>query len=243
MSFVKLPHCPLESETPRVVRPRFNHQNTQDRLREATRRPSPFSMFSNIRKDRKSVFREVGLVSEDGGAMPDLDEKHAVKAEARLAPLDSKSAGSGYTADHAHVEDKDGKAGTYEVVATQDSGQRDSNYTIQAEPSSPQSLTSKTPWYAKIATGKRPRVRTGSSTPPTSFQGLSRATMVVLALALVIPFSGRSSQDTVGLADAGPIIKKAKSPTDVCARWAMQSELLCEISRGTVLLTVYQNWD
>ncbi|ROV95235.1 hypothetical protein VMCG_08573 [Cytospora schulzeri] len=226
MSFVKLPHCPLESDTHRVVRPKFNHQNTQDRLREAARRPSPFFMFSNIRKDRKSVFKEVGLVPEDGGVMPDFDEKHVVKAENRLAPLDTKSAEAGCTTDHAHVEDKDGKAATGELVVKQEPSQRDSDRTPQSEPSSPQSLSSKTPWYAKIATGKRPRVRTGSSTPPTSFHGLSKTTMAVLALALIISFSGRGSRDTVGLADAGPIIKKAKSPTDVCARWAMQTAVL-----------------
>lgn len=222
MSFVKVTHRPLESDAHRVVRPKFNHQNTQDRLREAAKRPSPFSMFSNIRKDRKSVFKEVGLVPEDGGAMPGFDEN-------RLAPLDTKSAELGCTADHVHVKDKDGNAGNDEVVVKQQSGQRDSYRTAQSEPSSPQTVNSKTPWYAKIATGIRPRVRTGSSTPPTSFQGLSRATMVVLALALVIPFTGRGKQDTAGLADAGPIMKKAKSPTDVCARWAMQSESPCEI--------------
>lgn len=228
MSFVKVPYCPLESDTSRMVRPKFNHQNTQDRLREATRRPSPFSTFSNIKKDRKSVFKEVGLESEHGGVMPDFDMKHAVDAENRLTPLDTKSVESGCTADHAHVEDKDGNPGTDEMGARQEFGQTNSARTPQSEPSSPQSLTSKTPWYAKISTGKRSRVKTGSSTPPTSFQGLSKATMVVMVLALIIPFSGRGGQDTVGLADAGPIVKKTKSPTGVCARWAMQSELLCE---------------
>ncbi|KUI63436.1 Kelch domain-containing protein 4 [Cytospora mali] len=226
MSFVKLPHCPLESDSHPLVRPRFNQQNTQDRLREAARRPSPFSMISNIRKDRKSVFKEVGLAPEDAGAMPDFDEKHAVEAENGPAPLYIKPAEAGSTADHAHVEDKDEKAGTDDMATEQESDQGDSNRIPESEPSSPQSLTSKTPWYAKIATGKRPRVRTGSSTPPTSFQGLPKLTMVVLALALIIPFSGRGSRDTVGLADAGPIKKKAKSPTDVCARWAMQTAVL-----------------
>lgn len=226
MSFVKLPRCPLESNTHRVVRPKFNHQNTQDRLREAARRPSSSPMFSSIKKERKSVFKEVGLFPEDGGAMPGFDAKHAAAAEHRLALIDTKPAETGCTADYAHVEDKDGEAGADELVAKQESAQGGSARTSQSEPSSPRSLSSKTPWYAKIATGNRPRVRAGSSTPPTSFQGLSKATMVVLALALIITISGPSSRDTAGLADAGPITKKAKSPTDVCARWAAQTALL-----------------
>lgn len=226
MSSVKISNCPPESEsdTHCIVRPRINQHNTQDRLREAARSPSPFSMFNNIRKDRKSVFKEVGLAPEDGGAMADSDEKHAMTAEKGLAPLDTKSAETGCTTDHAHMEDKDETSGVADTFARQESGHIDSGRSPQSEPSSPQSLTSKTPWYAKITTGRRPKLRSGSSTPPTSFQGLSKVTMVVLALALVIPFSGRGSRDTVGLADAGPIVKRAKSPTDVCARWAMQSE-------------------
>ena len=224
MSFVKLPHCPLESDTHRSVRPRFNQQNTQDRLREAARRPSPLFMFSKIRKDRKSVFKEVGLAPENDGAMPDIGDKRAVKADYGLAPLDTRAAEAGCTTEHAHVEDKAGAAETHGMPARQQSQHTKSDQILQSEPSSPQSLTSKTPWYAKIATGRRPRVRTGSSAPPTSFQGLSKFTMVVLALALIISFSGRYNQDTVGLADAGPIVRRSTSPTDVCARWAMQSE-------------------
>ncbi|KKY36942.1 putative kelch domain-containing protein [Diaporthe ampelina] len=38
---------------------------------------------------------------------------------------------------------------------------------------------------------------------------------------------GKGKQDTVGIADAGPImLSRADSPKDVCARWAMQSTIL-----------------
>lgn len=226
MSLVKLPHCPVESDTHRVVRPKFNQRVTQDRLREAVRKPSVFYMFSKIRKDRKSVFKEVGLALEDGSAMAD-DKQHTVKVEDGLvslaAPLDMKSAEAGSTTEHTHTKDKDGKARVNDISA-RPSKQEDLAPMSQPEPLSPQSLTSKTPWYAKVAIGRRPRVRTGSSAPPTSFQGLSRLTMIVLALALVIPIYGRDSRDSVGIADAVPTVKRAKSPTDVCTRWAMQSE-------------------
>lgn len=226
MSLVKLPHCPVESDTHRVVRPKFNQRVTQDRLREAVRKPSVFYMFSKIRKDRKSVFKEVGLALEDGSAMAD-DKQHTVKVEDGLvslaAPLDMKSAEAGSTTEHTHTKDKDGKARVNDISA-RPSKQEYSAPMSQPEPLSPQSLTSKTPWYAKVAIGRRPRVRTESSAPPTSFQGLSRLTMIVLALALVIPIYGRDSRDSVGIADAVPTVKRAKSPTDVCTRWAMQSE-------------------
>src|ERR1700753_1160132 len=63
MSFVKVTESLSDSEaktTPRI-RPRFNHQNTVDRLRESSTRPPSFTMVSGIRKGRKSMFKEVGL--------------------------------------------------------------------------------------------------------------------------------------------------------------------------------------
>ncbi|ROW07024.1 hypothetical protein VPNG_06629 [Cytospora leucostoma] len=174
MSLVKLPHCSVESDTYRVVRPKFNQRLTQDRLREAARRPSAVYMFSKIRKDRKSVFKEVGLVHEDGGAMAD-DKQHTVKVEDGLvslaAPLDVKSAEAGFTTEHTHTKDKNGKARVNDISA-RPSKQEDEDLDpmSQPQPLLSQSLTSKTPWYAKIAIGRRPRASTGSSAPPTSFQ-------------------------------------------------------------------------
>src|SRR5687768_11071713 len=46
-------------------RPKFNSQNTSDRLREGTVfDPPPFRMVGNIRKGRRSVFKETGLEEE-----------------------------------------------------------------------------------------------------------------------------------------------------------------------------------
>ncbi|KAL7627909.1 hypothetical protein AAE478_002104 [Parahypoxylon ruwenzoriense] len=46
------------------TRPRFNSQVTADRLRESSRVPT-LPMVSNIRKGRRSIFKEVGLVGEE----------------------------------------------------------------------------------------------------------------------------------------------------------------------------------
>ena len=48
-----------------VSRPRFDSQKTSDRLREGTVfEPPPFAMGGNIRKGRRSVFKETGLDDE-----------------------------------------------------------------------------------------------------------------------------------------------------------------------------------
>ncbi|KAH8841357.1 hypothetical protein MCOR01_008023 [Pyricularia oryzae] len=46
-------------------RPSFNANNTQDRLREGARLPHRSTMPTNIRRDRKSLFKEVGLLDDD----------------------------------------------------------------------------------------------------------------------------------------------------------------------------------
>lgn len=230
MPSVKLPHhCPHPSFEP-PQRPRFNHQNTLDRLRESElRRPS---MTSRIRKDRKSIFREVGLDSVGGDgtvrrdqittrpAVSDTDEKRDL---IDLASLDTRpAAGQGDTADLAN-EQRKGEPGPKSPSPQRES--RDSQSEATSTP--PQSPTIKTPWYAKLATGRKPRVvRTGgSSAPPSPVQGLSTMTMLALAVAVMAPLYGRGGQDAAGVVDAGPIARRADSQTNVCARWAQQSKI------------------
>lgn len=238
MSFVNgASNSSFEPGTRLFTRPKFNHQLTQDRLREAARRPTPFPMISNIRKDRRSVFKEVGLATEGAGAEDDLASNHAVadeKGEPGQAqrPTTPKVAEDSIAATHTQVEDRqsermsdmdeksgqspEGSLGRHQGE-TQDVSR---SKTISVRPAS-----NKTPWYAKLAAGRRPRVRTVGGSPPSPLHGLSAVSMVALVLVVLIPFTGRGRQDTVGVADAGPIVlSRADSPTDVCARWAMQCE-------------------
>lgn len=224
MSSVKPFSCPPTAES---GRPPFNQQHTQDRLREATRSPP---MIGNLKKNRKSAFREVGLVSDEVAVSivnqaALLDESQSVSPITPTpTPLNATTRGenpltvqSPDTQDAATGHENRGS----EQHATQ---QVPEGSTTSSEPSSPQSPTEKTPWYAKLATGRRARVRTGSSAPPSPIQGLPTMTMLVLAVALVAPLVGRSDRDPASIVDAGPIHHRADSPTDVCARWAQQSE-------------------
>lgn len=226
----------FEPGTRLLTRPKFNHQLTQDRLREAARRPTSFSMISNIRKDRRSVFKEVGLASEEAGAPDELDGSHAVadgkgepgQAQRQIPP---NTAEDSTATTHSHVEDQQrdetsnmqgkGEQSLEESLARQ----RSLRDIARSKTGSVQSTANKTPWYAKLAAGRRPRVRTVGGSSPSPLHGLSAVSMFALVLAVLIPFTGRGRQDTVGVADAGPIVlSRADSPTDVCARWAMQCE-------------------
>lgn len=236
MSFVKIaPHNSFEPGARLLTRPKFNHQNTQDRLREAARSPTPFPMISNIRKDRRSIFKEVGLAPEEAGVTDTLNGNHAVAddKESRQAqrPVAHNAADDSTTTACTRVEDRQRE----EPNEMQDKGEQPPAATLSRRRSlheisrtktvSVQSATNKTPWYAKFASGRRPRVRTVGGPPPSPLRGLSAVSMLALVLAVLIPFTGRGKQDTVGMADAGPIVlSRADSPTDICARWAMQCE-------------------
>lgn len=238
MSFVKVaPHGSLEPGTRLLTRPTFNHQNTQDRLREAARRPTSFPMVSNIRKDRRSIFKEVGLAPEEPGATNILDEKHPVADEEKeesgqvQRPITLDVDEDSTTAAHTRIEDQqrnetdDMRDQSEKSSAETLSRSQSSHELSQTKSISVQSAANKTPWYAKLAAGRRPRVRTVGRTPPSPLHGLSAVSMFALVLAVLIPFTGRGKQDTVGVADAGPVMmSRADSPTDVCTRWAMQCE-------------------
>lgn len=208
-------------------------------------------MTSKIKKDRKSVFREEGLApgEEEGGAQTTFrtsccidepavsDEKGDLSQRTGLAPLDTRSACAEHcsttgrrTASACETDEKAGRT-HHDSTGGEDNNRKESSSprlrpSDAAFSSPPQSPTSKTPWYAKLATGRRPRVRQGSSAPPSPVQSLSTMTMLVLAVAVVAPLFGRSAQDPASVVDAGPITMRANSPTDVCARWAQQSGLL-----------------
>lgn len=208
-------------------RPSFNQQNTQDRLREADlRRPS---MTSKIRKDRKSVFREVGLASEDE-RLEGLDQpqQQDLRGPAPAAQNTRSATPRGRVTDGAEEGKEQQSSEDPDALHTsqrqETGGQQPSSDSRTASPPQSPTTSTKTPWYARLATGSRPRVRTASNAPPSPFQGLPTMTMLALAIAVVAPLYSRSSQDAAGIVDAGPIVKRADSPTDVCARWAHQSK-------------------
>ncbi|KAK3390762.1 hypothetical protein B0H63DRAFT_557672 [Podospora didyma] len=231
MAFVRLSKCPSDpDESPSTPsRPRFHHQYTNDRIREGSGRPPSFSMVGKIRKDRKSVFKELGLDTEE------LVESYLTEKEfGELTGLPSPSTARNSEQDR-ETESDDGKAETGRPSRYDDS---------QSAPTSPRSpasqKSSSSPWYAKLAPGRRPRIRSASSAPPPGMSSFSRISTIAILIAVVIPaFNYYSGGDQVSLSgvDAGviryhpkgvgPVLDpRANSPTQACKRWAMQTAQL-----------------
>lgn len=212
-------------------------------------------MFNSIKKNRKSVFREVGLATEDAGTIsprivlkdpfePETDHR-STAVPSKLGRLNTEPGERGVpTGPSANTNDDEGETTRGPNSAAVPHSQPRSVVVptaaaaaVQSEPTSPQSSTStsssKTPWYVKLLppTGRnRTRVRVGSgSAPPSPFFGVTTMTMLALAVAVIAPtlLGGQSGQDNAGgVVDAGPILtKRADDATGVCARWAQQSKL------------------
>ncbi|KAK3688297.1 hypothetical protein B0T22DRAFT_527766 [Podospora appendiculata] len=207
----KLSHRSADSELPfhPPVRPKFHHQYTVDRIREGSGRPPSFSMTGKIPKDRKSVFKELGLDNETNTPSDhSLSEREFGEITGLLRVHDE-------TQTHAEAD---------------------------GDPSlSPTTSTSSTkPWYTKLAPGRRPRVRTVSSAPPSTLASFTRLSAIALLIAVLVPGSTYYSGKTQFLfngADAGVIPNRpqgpgpfleprADSPTQVCRRWAQQTAQL-----------------
>lgn len=203
-------------------------------------------MIGTIKKDRKSVFREVGLDADDSDTMDIPASKHVTANHSDeteritgLTPLDTKSVGGDLTTDAVLEEESNasggsGGSGDSEAQVTQTIRQvQQSDSSLPSEPLSPESPTSKIPWYSILATGKRPRVKTGSNAPPSPFKPLSTVTMLALAVAVLAPLIGRMGREPMGVADAGVVRVRVDSPTDVCSRWAQQSAYKQELFTDT----------
>ncbi|KAK7430832.1 hypothetical protein QQZ08_002621 [Neonectria magnoliae] len=210
-------------------RPQFNSQLTSDRLRESSSFVSPpFKMGGCIRKGRRSVFKEVGLEDDAG----------------RLSPSNSPAA----SAEHRHVSfaTSNKEKNFLEITGIESESQSQSQKEETKDQHEKRSNENKSyehhtdharllpippkPWYTRLANSKgRPRVRSTSGAAPGTIAGLQRFTMLAILIAVVLPaFSWHNGHSTVEIngADAGVIVKRAKSPTDVCARWALQAALL-----------------
>jgi len=153
------------------ARPKFNHQYTSDRLREGLERPLSFSMASNIRKDRKSIFRELGL---DAYETPEVVLTKS-STEGELPELMQQASAS---TDH-----------------TAGPRRRDSRWTdgaasprLQRTPSrSPTRSSDEKPWYAKLAGGRRPGPKTVASAQSPIVYSLWRLVKVILLIAFLVP--------------------------------------------------------
>lgn len=189
--------------------------------------------MSGINKNRKSVFREVGLdmdmdmersdIMAPPAADPAFASEHEAEHSTRLMPLDTRSAERHFAAEAGYEKGEASRDIRNVARDTQARCHEQHEVSPLSETSSSGSPTSKSPWYTKLATGKRPQVRTGSNAPPSAFKPLSTVTMLALAIVVMAPLAGRMNRETMGVADAGVVLHRADSPTDVCARWAQQS--------------------
>jgi hypothetical protein len=160
---------------------------------------------SKIRKGRRSVFREVGL--EDEGKHIRTSDAAQSRQEERLSQASMKRSSSGSIS--PKYERKDSIGGT---------------------------PTSEKPrWLSRLASVKRPKIKSAATTPPRAMSGIHRLTLIAVLIAVFLPairYNNGHQKVEVNGADAGvikePIVKSGletrdNSPTDVCKRWAAQS--------------------
>lgn len=236
MPHTQLPKSSSDPEVPlgRSTRPRFHHRCTEDRLREGSGRPPSFSMSRKTTKERKSVFRELGLDTDDPSG-PYSSEHEFAQVTGLASPTTTPGPGAG----NDHASD-DGKVETERKPAQQ--GQDDHDDEFAQSPASPS--TSQRPWYSRLTRARRPRIKTVSSAPPPSLSTMTRLSSIALLIAVLLPgfsyYSGRQTAAPV-VADAGvihtpgppgPVLEgRAGFLSDVCGRWAYQaaqfSEALC----------------
>jgi hypothetical protein len=192
-------------------------------------------MISKIRKDRKSVFKELGLDTDLGYTQ---DEKVFGEITGLSTPV---SASTNHSARDNFEEEERGNETESDDGKGTTSGEQQRQEQVVAsstEPTSPVTPTSQK-WYSRFSPGRRPKIRTAASAPPPGMTGITRLTTIALLIAVVLPgfgyFHGRSEKVVVSGADAGVIQQRPKgfgpvldtrapSPTKVCKRWSQQSK-------------------
>ncbi|GAB1319191.1 Kelch repeat-containing protein [Madurella fahalii] len=228
MPFAPIQKSVSEPEIPpgRPVRPKFHHRCTNDRIREGFGRPSSFPMSSKITKNRKSVFRELGL-DTDEPSVP-YSSEHEYCGRGLASPT------STYATEPSNDDPSNDRESDTETNRAEQQMQVDEN----EQPTSPS--TSRRPWYSRLTPSRRPRIKTVSSAPPPSLSTFTRLSAIALLIAVVLPgfsyFKGHQ-EASFGAADAGVIQNKsgasgpvleprAESPTKACKRWAHQTAQL-----------------
>ncbi|KAM7216330.1 hypothetical protein V8F06_008252 [Rhypophila decipiens] len=218
------------------IRPKFHHKYTNDRIREGSGTPPTFSMISKIKKDRKSVFKELGLDDDEPG--PWYTSEHHFGS---ITGVNSPSSTTTTRASRRALESDSDGDGDGEDRRSETEKPGADEHEQQSECESTQSATtpsaSSKPWYTKLAPGRRPRIKTVASAPPSTMS--TRLSTTALLIAVVLPafsyYNGRAQVSLSGV-DAGVIRStgspipaletRADSPTDVCARWAHQAAQL-----------------
>ncbi|KAK3294555.1 uncharacterized protein B0H64DRAFT_190180 [Chaetomium fimeti] len=140
----------------RPDRPRFHHRCTEDRIREGLERPPSFSMSSKLAKERKSIFKELGL-DTTRPKEPTSNEKEGSEPKRLASPANARAPDSGN--DNANGN---GQLGEARQTTHQ---KEDGRVEPQSEPTSPSS--SQRPWYSRLPRVRRPKMKTVSSAPPS----------------------------------------------------------------------------
>lgn len=203
------------------TRPKFHYRNTNDRLREGTSNPAALRMIGKLRKDRRSLFKELGL-DTDGHTTSTNGATHKEFAELTgIVP-----AGTEHTSGH----DPDRSRGRDDSAP-----ELQSPGGVNTQDLSSQSTTSadSRPWYSVLAAGRRPRIKTVASAPAPTMSTFTRLSSVALLIAVVLPgfsYYNGCEKVTFSGADAGVIKSNVKpvleartdSPVGVCKRWSQQ---------------------
>lgn len=187
-------------------------------------------MGGNIRKGRRSVFREIGLENEkfihhersastsEATQLYTVDDEktfgvitglqNETRTNARQRPrLDQQN-----SQDETKSHKRKSSSGTARLRRRQDSDPE-------------------RPWYQKLYKNEgRPRVQAPSGAPAAGGSGVSRFTMIALLIAIIIPAFSLSGvaqgRRAAGVAEAVPVVKREDSLTDVCIRWAHQAAIV-----------------
>ncbi|KAL2200763.1 hypothetical protein P885DRAFT_28462 [Corynascus similis CBS 632.67] len=201
----------------RSGRPRFHHRCTEDRIREGSRTPPSFYMARKITRERKSIFRELGLDTDDPTGPPSNEHKFGEPTGLSSHPASPHSLNQG----NRKADDR-----TEKVTGTRPTEQEhDDPVRSRSEPASPSAP--QRPWYSRLPRVRRPRIKSVSSAPPPSISTLTRFSSIALLIAVLLPglsyYRGRE-ETAPTVADAGvidttaaearPVLERRNSPTD-----------------------------
>jgi hypothetical protein len=179
-------------------------------------------MAGKIRKDRISIFKEVGLDDDELAATA---AQSPIQARRMSFPSNTRSTQVEANTSRASSEWKPSSSENelhqlVEESEPEESAQNNHQHRRQSSSASQ-------PWYSKLALGKtRPRVKSASGAPPKAVFGLQRFALITVLICVVLPaFSFHNAQSATDIsgANAGVIQKREDSPTDVCTRWAHQA--------------------
>ena len=175
------------------------------------------------KKERRSVFKELGLEDEEIKHLREEEKESPLPA----TPLRPSHSGS--------KSDSIRKEGTQDTQTQQklmeERGEKEKYM------SGPESADERKPWYRKLTSSRRSTIRSASSAP-TGLATLPRVAMIAFLLATVIP--GLLPKGPHGVpadganagvvkargGDGGGVWKREDSKTDTCTRWSHQAAVL-----------------